>query len=104
MAGDTPETRKALLACDEALVNIVRYSGAKTLFFSCEKQGDELRTIFKDDGIRFDPTAEKTEGKEFEALDSGGMGLNIIRQSVSSIHYEWKDEMNVLTMSFRLVP
>ena len=103
-AGDTPETRRALLACDEALANIVRYSGAKTLSFSCEKQGDELRTIFKDDGIRFDPTAEKPGEKEFEALDSGGMGLNVIRQSVSSIRYDRIDEWNVLTMCFRLEP
>lgn len=44
-AGNTPETRKALVACEEALTNIVQYSGAKPLSFSCEKQGDELRTV-----------------------------------------------------------
>ena len=38
-AGDSPETRQALLACDEALTNIVSYSGASVLEFSCKKSG-----------------------------------------------------------------
>jgi anti-sigma regulatory factor (Ser/Thr protein kinase) len=99
-AGSTPETRKALLACDEALANIVRYSGATELAFRCEKEGDTLCVSFADNGIPFDPTAEQAEDKEFETLDSGGMGLNLIRQTVSSARYERKDGKNVFTMRF----
>ena len=99
-AGSTPETRKALLACDEALANIVRYSGATELAFRCEKEGDTLCVSFADNGIPFDPTAEQAEDKEFETLDSGGMGLNLIRQTASSARYERKDGKNVFTMRF----
>jgi len=100
VADDTPETRKALLACDEALANIVQHSGAKTLSFSCEMHGDELRFSFADDGIPFDPAAALPEEKDFDLLDQGGMGLNLIRQSVSSLRYERKDNRNILTMIF----
>jgi anti-sigma regulatory factor (Ser/Thr protein kinase) len=102
VAGNTPETRKALLACDEALSNIVHYSGASELAFSCEKQGNTLCVLFSDNGIPFDPTAVQTEDKEFELLDSGGMGLNLIRQTVSSARYERRDGMNLFTLEFPL--
>jgi len=101
-AGDTPETRKALLACDEALSNIVHYSGASDLAFSCKKQGDTLCVRFSDNGIPFDPTAVQTEDKEFELLDSGGMGLNLIRQTVSSARYERKEGRNLFALEFSL--
>ena len=99
-AGDSPKTRKALLACDEALANIVRYSGATELAFRCQKQGDLLYITFRDNGIPFDPTAVQAEDKDFELLDSGGMGLNLIRQTVSSAQYEHRDGHNYFTMVF----
>ncbi len=101
-AGNTPETRKALLACDEALSNIVHYSGASALAFRCEKEGDTLCVILADNGIPFDPTAVQAEDREFETLDSGGMGLNLIRQTVSSARYERKDGRNLFTMRFNV--
>ena len=102
VAGDTPETRRALLACDETLTNIVSYSGAKTLTFTCEKQDELLRVTFSDDGIAFDPTTTITEEKGFDFLDSGGMGLNMIRQSAASMQYERKNGRNNFTVFFPL--
>jgi serine phosphatase RsbU (regulator of sigma subunit)/anti-sigma regulatory factor (Ser/Thr protein kinase) len=101
-AGDSPETRKALLACDEALSNIARYSGATELAFGCKKHENTLCVTFVDNGIPFDPTAVRTEEKEFEELDNGGMGLNLIRRTVSSARYERRDEKNHFTMVFPL--
>lgn len=101
-AGDTPESRQALLACDEAMANIVNYSEAANLAFFCDKKDGQLRVSFSDDGIPFDPTASSQESKEFEALDKGGMGLALIRQSVSSMHYERKCGRNVFTLYFPL--
>ena len=99
-AGDTPETRKALLACDEALSNIVRYSGTTELSFQCIRQENSLCVTFQDNGIAFDPTAVQPEDKEFELLDSGGMGLNLIRQTVSSARYERQNGMNRFSLVF----
>ncbi len=101
-AGNTEKTRKALLACDEALANIVNYSGATELSFACEKREDGLEIVFVDNGIPFDPTAEIASEKQFEHMDNGGMGLNLIRQTVSSFQYEQKDGKNLFTMIFPL--
>ena len=101
LAGNTQETRMALLACDEALTNIVSYSGATELAFSCEKQGDSLCVSFFDNGIPFDPTAVGEE-KEFEELDSGGMGLKLIRQNASGMRYERRRNRNELILNFNL--
>ena len=101
-AGDTPESRLALVACDEVLSNIVRYSGASNLTFSCGKQNGLLCVSFTDDGIPFDPAAEETKVKDFDLLDSGGMGLSLIRQSAASLQYERKNEQNILTLFFSL--
>lgn len=100
-AGDTPETRQALLACDEALANIVSYSGAEYLAFSCIKENDSLCITFRDDGMPFDPTAAEPEDREFDLLDSGGMGISLMRQAASSMAYERKDGRNVLTLHFQ---
>lgn len=99
-AGNNPATRKALLACDEALTNIVRYSGATELSFKCQRQKDTLCIVFTDNGIPFDPTTSETGEKAFEDLDSGGMGLNLIRQTASHTRYERQDEKNIFTLEF----
>lgn len=102
VAGNTPKTRQALLACDELLTNIISYSGANNLTFSCQKEDGELSILFSDDGIPFDSTSVRTDSREFEEMDQGGMGLNIIRQSVSSMHYERTEDRNELTLVFLL--
>ena len=98
--GDTQEARMFLLAADEALANIVRYSGATELAFEVTVEGDVLGITFRDNGIPFDPTVFDIEVKEFEELDGGGMGLGLIRQSVSSARYVREDGRNLFTMQF----
>lgn len=101
-AGETPETRKALLACDETLANIVGYSGATELAFSCEKVGDELKIVFSDNGKPFDPSRAKIEEKAFEELEFGGMGISLMQQTAAEMHYERRQDRNELEMRFRL--
>ena len=101
LAGDTQEARMALLACDEALTNIVSYSGATKLSYSCEKRDNMLYVSFFDNGIPFDPTAVGEE-KEFEELDSGGMGLKLIRQTAAGMRYERRRNRNELILNFNL--
>ena len=100
--GNTPAARKALLACDETLTNIVRYSGATELSFKCKKQGETLCVVFTDNGIAFDPATSETEKKAFEELDSGGMGLNLIRQTASRSRYERRGEKNIFALDFSI--
>ena len=102
--GETPDARRVLLVCDEVLANIVRHSHARNLRFSLVREGDTLRTAFMDDGIPFDPVTAPAGDKEFDLLDSGGMGLHMIRQSSSKIEYERKEDRNILTLHFSLTP
>lgn len=100
LIGETPQARKIMLVCDEILANIVNYSKATELSFTCEK-GDGLVSVsFSDNGIAFDPAAAKAPEKEFDMLDTGGMGLNVIRMSSKEIRYTRKDDRNILTVLF----
>lgn len=98
--GNTPKARQVLLAADEALTNIVNYSGATSLEYECSINNDKLKIMFSDNGTYFDPTKEKIEDKSFESLDEGGMGISIIRQFASSMIYERREGCNVLTLFF----
>ena len=102
VAGDTPHTRQALLACDEWISNVAAYSGATRFEFRCEAHGDDLVLTFRDDGVPFDPTSASGELADFDALDEGGMGLNLIRQSASEMRYVRQDDRNVLTLRFAI--
>ena len=101
LMGNTPRARQCLLASDEALTNIIRYSNAACIYFDCAKEDGCLRVSFRDDGIPFDPTAYCPAEKEPDLLDSGGMGLNMIRQIASAMRYERRDGENIFSMEFR---
>ena len=98
--GDTPPARRALLACDEWISNVVSYSRAERFEFVCASGGEGVRVVFRDDGIPFDPTKVPDGAKDFEDLDRGGMGLHMIRQSASRMEYARRDGMNELTLLF----
>ena len=92
--------RKIALACDEVLTNIVSYSGAEHCGFYCLRSGDTVEVGFYDDGTEFDPTVFEQDDKFFEEMDSGGMGIGMIRQTVSSWHYRRENDKNILVMCF----
>ena len=82
------------------MTNIIRYSDATRVFFECAMVDKRLRVSFRDNGIPFDPTAYAPQEKELDLLDSGGMGLSMIRQIVSSMHYERSNQENTFSMEF----
>lgn len=102
LAGDTPRIRQALLACDEWIANVSAYSGATRFAFDCGLEGNGVRMAFADDGIPFDPTADRGEMADFDDLDQGGMGLALIRQTASRMEYARVADGNVLTLWFSL--
>lgn len=102
LIGDTETVRKALLACDEMLANIVKYSGAGVLSFCCAEEDGKLIVRFSDNGVYFDPVQYSSEEKPFDLLDQGGMGLTIVRQIVTEMRYERTEDKNMLTLVFSL--
>ena len=90
--------RKACLACEEAFANIVSYSGATRIGVRTWEGNGRLHVELADDGASFDPLAAEAADKDFEDLDAGGMGINLIRQLASDLEYRSEDGRNVLTI------
>ncbi len=103
ITGNTPTGRKIYLACDEAFVNIISYSGASRVSVRLEKHKEIFKVAFTDDGTPFDPTSQLKQ-KDFNEFDGGGMGLALIRQISDEISYAREDGNNILTLTFCLTP
>ena len=102
IAGANQRGRKIYLACEEVFVNIADYSEASLVEIEFEKKNDTLKITFSDNGVPFDPVSADTGHKRFCELDSGGMGLNIIKQIAENISYRRYGGKNILTLVFVL--
>ena len=89
---------KACLACEEAFANIVSYSDATRIWVRVWESGGRLHVELADDGAAFDPLAANSADKDFEDLDSGGMGIGLIRQLASHLEYRREGDCNILTI------
>ncbi len=96
------DTKKIILACEEMFINIVSYSTADDVTFSCDRRGDELTVTFTDNGIPFDPVTAEIREKDFEELDSGGMGIKLARMNSKQMIYKLDGNRNVLTIIFEV--
>ena len=88
--------KKIEVAAEEAVVNIVRYSGATEIALTL---GHSPFTItLADDGIAFDPTAYEPNTNVVEGRQVGGLGISLIRQIADELRYEYADNKNQLTI------
>jgi len=93
---------RILVAADEIFANIVRHSGATRWSLSVEltRHPDGVRLVFTDDGKPFDPLAHRdpdtTLGAEERAI--GGLGILIVKKTMSPVTYVRRGGLNVLTM------
>lgn len=95
---------KMQIAADEIYSNIMRYSGADTATVSCDKDGSVITLTFADNGVPFDPTQVKEPDTTLRAEEReiGGLGIHMVRKSVSSMTYERKADTNTLTLTLHL--
>ena len=103
-AGSGSGSKKIYLACEEVFANIADYSGATAAEVTIAKQNNRLTVTFADDGASFDPLEAEPIEKDFEELDSGGMGISLVKQLVDTLDYNRTDNRNVLTLGFVLEP
>lgn len=98
--GMNATTRKMLLACEEIFSNIVDYSGTDSidLLFAADEHTAVVR--YEDNGIEFDPTSPHLPQKDFDEMDTGGMGIMIVKQIASEIRYNRINGRNILTLTF----
>jgi anti-sigma regulatory factor (Ser/Thr protein kinase) len=91
------------LALEEAVANVMLYAypgkHGKVLI-EADKTRKKITFIISDTGIPFDPTkkpdADITLSAEQRAI--GGLGIHLVRKIMDKIHYERKNNRNILTL------
>jgi len=105
---DMSLTMSLNLAIEEAVVNVMDYAyppGEKGDVTIDVCVSDEwLQFIISDAGTPFDPT-QKEEADTTLSVDErpiGGLGIFLVRQLMDTIHYQYVDGKNVLTLKKQL--
>ena len=97
------EQLQLMVAADEIFANIVRYSGATGWSLRVEKTAhpSSVRLVFSDDGKPFDPLQARDPDTtlSLEERRIGGLGILIVKKTMSPVTYARKNGRNVLTMS-----
>ncbi len=100
-----PDSAKAvvMVAADEIFANIVRHSRASAWTLSVEETHDPegVRLTFEDDGLAFDPLLARDPDTSLSAEERavGGLGIFIVKKTMSPVTYERRNGKNVLTMT-----
>lgn len=87
------------LAVEEAVVNIINYSRAEWVELEVKVKSG-INVTLRDNGAAFDPLqqAEVDTDRATDERQVGGMGIHLIRQIVDELHYERKENKNILRM------
>ncbi len=95
-----------MVAADEIFANIVRYSGATGWSLKVERLRfpDAVRLILCDDGKPFDPLRQRDPDTTLDAADRtiGGLGILIVKKTMSPVTYARQNGRNVLTMGLTI--
>jgi anti-sigma regulatory factor (Ser/Thr protein kinase) len=91
------------MAVEELFVNIAHYAykgtvGDAVIIAGPDPKSGILRITFRDWGIPFDPLA-KTDpdiSLSVEEREIGGLGIFMVKKSMDSVDYEYKDGHNIL--------
>lgn len=103
---NTPERTidRMLVVNDEIWSNIVSYSEASKASLRLGREGDVLYMLYSDDGRPYDPTANPEPDTTLSAQERpiGGLGIHMVKKLSTSMHYEYKDGLNMLKVGFSL--
>ena len=93
------------LAIEEIVTNIIKYgyddTAPHTISVNLTLFPDMIRLQLKDDGHSFDPlqTPEPNIHVPLDQRKLGGLGLHLVRETVSRIAYRRKNGANLLEMN-----
>ena len=97
---------KLELCTDELVANVIMHGQAgddpTAIRLRLDVQSDAVVLTVEDDGHPFDPTAAAAPKKcvSLEDAPIGGLGLHLVRQMSSSMHYQRLGDTNRLTVHF----
>ena len=93
------------VAVDELFSNIAHYAykpeiGTATVRVDVLKEPLSVEITFIDHGKQYDPLAKEDPDTTLAIEDRpiGGMGIFIVKKSMDSVIYEYKDGKNILTI------
>ena len=93
------------LAVEEIFVNIANYAyrpevGEATVRCAVDKEPLQVVIQFLDQGKPYNPLAKKDAdiSLPFEEREIGGLGILLVKKSMDSIDYEYRDGKNILTI------
>ena len=91
------------IAIDELFSNIANYAydpeiGKATVKFEVQDNPQAVVITFMDNGKPFDPLLKKDPNIKLaaEERDIGGLGIFMVKKSMDSVEYEYKDNHNIL--------
>jgi sigma-B regulation protein RsbU (phosphoserine phosphatase) len=102
--------RRLLIAFDELLSNIISYAyrtpGEHDIELTLEHDTDQLRILLQDDGIPFNPLAQRPPDTDASVDDReiGGLGIHLVRNMLDEVQYERRGDQNVLMLVARVNP
>ncbi len=105
MGIDMAVTAGLTLAIEEAVVNVMTYAyppgteGEVDIEVIADNQN--VTFIISDSGKPFDPTIREEVDTTLPAEERpiGGLGIHLIKQIMDDMHYERKDNRNILTLT-----
>lgn len=100
--GNNDTSRNIILVCEEIFTNIISYSGADNLYYFIYRSGNIYTVTFSDNGIPFDPVNSSLPDKDFEELDTGGMGIKLARLNSKEMIYHRENGRNHLALKFEI--
>ena len=108
---DRRQTRKIMLAIEEAVANVINYAYPKgaqglieidiTAMQATTAQTGDITIVISDNGQPFNPL--DYHGKDVDQViddrQIGGLGIHLYQQIMDSVIYNRKDNKNILTLS-----
>ena len=96
------EQMQLMVAADEIFANIVKYSGATKWSLAVMRSHfpEAVQLVFTDDGIPFDPLERRDPNTQLKAeeREEGGLGIFIVKKTMSPLTYKRRGGLNILTM------
>ena len=94
------------LVIEEMVTNVIFYAYPKDveaeieLLVKSDNDDKQLTFVLSDHGKPFDPTTRETTDLSVNPAerDLGGMGIFIVKKSMDSVNYEYKEGKNILTI------
>ena len=96
-------TMQVMVAFEEMYVNVCHYAYPDTegtVLVRIDTSGGVLYITLEDSGVPFNPLERKAPDITLSAEERkiGGLGIFMVRKTMTDLKYEYKDGRNILTM------